>query len=479
MHVAIAGGGLAGMSAAVFLVERGHRVTLVERRPSLGGRTHALPSPQAGDIVDNGQHVLLAGYRQVRRFLRAIGTEHLVRFDSTLALPFRDPRAGLTWLRAPRLPGPLGRLGPALAMLGLGNVPLADRLRAMRALPSLARLERGVPDALDALTADEWLRQLGAPPSLRRAFWDPFIVSTLNEKPERVSAHLLATVLRWGFLSHPDDGRLGYPTVDLDTLFVRPARALLEARGAEVQCGRGVVDVLLDGKTARALALSDGATLAADAFVLALPHRPMARLATAGALAGEPFFAPVARIGSAPIVAVNLWLDRALPTENAYEGLLDCTIEWVFDRGKMHPARAGQGHYYTLIVSASWALEGRTQAEIVDEAMASLALHYPTVRAARVLHQSVVRHPDATFSGAPGMRALRLPQATPIANLFLAGDWTDTDLPSTMEGAVESAARAVDALTRRTWEGIPAASSRAPRSTDLRRSAAAPPSARE
>ena len=257
---------------------------------------------------------------------------------------------------------------------------------------------------------------------------------------------MLVTVLRWGFRSGPDDGRLGYPTVDLDTLFVAPSVRFLEARGARIERGAGVAGLTLDGGRVGQVTLQDARTLGADAYLLALPHGPMARLIAGSPLAGLAFFGGVAQIESAPIVAVNVWLDRPLGTRKPYEGLLDTTIEWVFDRTRMHGRATGGGWYYTLIVSASWRLMARSGAEIVEAALESLRLCYPAMAAAVVLETSVVKHPHATFSARPGFARLRLPQATPIANLFLAGDWTDTDLPSTMEGAVESGVRAVAAI---------------------------------
>src|SRR5262249_35902250 len=146
------------------------------------------------------------------------------------------------------------------------------------------------------------------------------------------------------------------------------------------------------------------------------PPRPAAKVFASSGIDEEPFFARIRRIETAPLVAVNVWLDRPLGTMHAYEALLDCTIEWVFDRTKMHPKRSGRGHYYTLIASASWAPSDRTHAEILRASHESLALHYPAARSAEVLHASVVRHPDATFSARPGFRALRCPQRTPFPN---------------------------------------------------------------
>jgi uncharacterized protein with NAD-binding domain and iron-sulfur cluster len=314
-------------------------------------------------------------------------------------------------------------------------------------MPALARLARGVPAELDELTADAWLRKLGVPARMRRAFWDPFIVSTLNEKPDRVSAHLLGTVLAWGFLASPEDGRLGYPTVDLDTLLVTPALALLERHGGRVVTGGAVRGLVYEGGRVSGVDLADGRSLRADATVLALPAAGLTKVLAGTPLADDPFFARAARITTAPIVSVNVWLDRPLATRAAFEALLDVPIEWVFDRGKMHDRRAGDGHYYTLIVSAAWDLIDAPQAAILEASWTSLRRCYPEFDAAAVRAATVVKHPHATFSGVPGFARLRCPQRTPVTGLFLAGDWTDTGLPSTMEGAVESGVRALAAVT--------------------------------
>jgi squalene-associated FAD-dependent desaturase len=444
--VLVAGGGLAGLCAAVLLAREGYGVTLLEQRGFLGGRTHALTDRATGATIDNGQHVLLAGYRATRAYLEAIGTARHLHFPAALETLFRDPRVGAVWLRAPRLPGAYARAAPLVAMLGLANVPLRERLPSARAVRELLGLVRGVPDALDEITADAWLSRMGVPASLRRAFWDPFVISTLNEKPERVSAHLLATVLHWGFLGDPANARLGYPTTDLTSLFVTPALKLLAEPGARVRTAVPVRALALADGRVTAVHTEGGERLAADAYVLALPPDALTRVLRGSALADHAFFARAARIRSAPIVAVNYWLDGPLGTTHPYEGLLDCAIEWVFDRARMGCAPAGPGHYYALIVSAAWQLEGLPQSALLAAAMDSLRLHYPRVRERAVLGASVVRHPRATFSAAPGFNALRCPQATPVANLFLAGDWTDTGLPSTMESAAESAFRAVNAL---------------------------------
>ncbi|MCW5829767.1 MAG: hydroxysqualene dehydroxylase HpnE [Deltaproteobacteria bacterium] len=444
-EVVVAGSGLSGLAAAVHLAKDGHAVTLVEAKPFLGGRTYSFRDKTTGDLVDNGQHVLTTTYTDTFEFLRIIGTIDLVWFPDQLQTFFKDSRYGDHWLRGPNLPGPLQPLAGMIGMLRLKSLTLADKLAVLRSLPKLAVVAGEIPDRLDRMTAEEWFDEMGFTTGMRRAFWDTFTISTLNEKPWRVSAHLLAQLLRWGFVAgRSGRASLGYPTVPLDELFVAPSARYLEGHGAKIIIGDAVAGVELDSKRITRFLLKSGRELTADAYLLALAPQGMKNLIAATALKDDPFFARVNGIEDAPIVAINLWYDQRLHMTNSYEGILDCPVEWVFDRTAMHGRESMPGrYYYTLIVSASWDLMTKTNAQIMETAMEAIHEHYPESRKFKLLHSSVVREPTATFSGVPGFRNLRCRQRTPIENLFLAGDWTDTELPSTMESAVRSGVKAV------------------------------------
>lgn len=453
-NVVVAGSGLAGLAASVHLANGGRAVTLVEAKPFLGGRTYSFRDKTTGDLIDNGQHVLTTTYAATFEYLRLIGTLDKLHFPDRLETFFKDSRHGDTWLRGPRLPRPLEPLAGMIGMLRLDSLTLRDKLAVARSLPKLASVvgAKEIPERLDRMTAEEWFDEMGFTPGMRRAFWDTFTISTLNEKPWRVSAYLLAQLLRWGFVAGRDrTPSLGYPTVSLDELYVSPAVRFLEARGATIITGDGVEDVSVatESRSVTGLTLKSGRKLKADAYVLALPPHAMANLVKTTALKDDPFFEKVTRIEEAPIVGINLWFDQPLRMTNTYEGVLDCPIEWVFDRTAMHGKQSGPSRYfYTLIVSASWDMMGQKNTQIMETAMDAMHEHYPECRNYKLLHSSVVREPTATFSGVPGFKDLRCRQRTPLGNLFLAGDWTDTQLPSTMESAVVSAEKAARELNR-------------------------------
>lgn len=448
-HVVVAGAGLAGLSSAVWLAERGCRVTLVEKRSRLGGRTMSFAVPGIEGLVDNGPHLLAGFYRQVRAYLRTLGNEHNLLWD---APPFaiRDSQRGLLTFRG--VPGLSLRGQRVAGWLWLMTLPLSfrDRVAALPGLIAIARAVARPPRSLDALTVDEWFRQLRIPSALRYVLLDQLVIGLLNEKTERVSAYTFVQTLHQGVIRGARNPRAGdavWPKVSLHELFVEPAERFLSERGAKILRGAGVKDVELQGERLSCVILDNGTRLEADAAVLALPPWSLSRLLDGGALSAYEFFAPARKIEAAPISSVYVWLDRSLGNERLAENLRDCTIEWVFHTSGMHGDPAHGPHCYALAVSASWDVVHMDKDKFINEAMASLRKHYPEAAKAKVLHTRVIHQPEATFSARPGFEQLRLPQRTPIENLFLAGDWTQTDLPSTMEAAVESGARAVAALS--------------------------------
>ena len=283
-----------------------------------------------------------------------------------------------------------------------------------------------------------WLARLGQTPALRRAVWDPIVIATLNESPERASAYLLGEVLRRGFLESRKLSLLGYATAGLSALYVEPARAWLSAHGAKIETGVPVTGISADGGRAKAFHLQSGVEVPADVFVLALSPHGLSRLQSQEPLLSGEFFGRASKIEAAPIVSVNLWLDRPLPLEAPFVGLLDSPVQWIFDRGKIfHQVSPGR-HAYALVTSAARDLLGQSNSRIAEIAIEAVRDAFAEAREAQVVHSSVVKEPQATFSAAPGFERLRCSQQTPIPNLFLAGDWTDTKLPATIESAVES-----------------------------------------
>ncbi|MFC9659744.1 hydroxysqualene dehydroxylase HpnE [Nocardia sp. NPDC127606] len=448
-HILVAGAGLAGLATAVWLAEAGHRVTLVEKRGRLGGRTISYEVPGIEGRVDNGQHLFAGCYDALLRYVDTLGTREQLLWD---APPFaiRTAPDRLLTLRAPAwLPGALRRV-VGLSWMAWPPIPLRERPAALRTWARIARAALRPAPELDDLTVDRWFRQIGAPESLRALVLDQFVIGLLNEKTERVSASMFVQTLHWiGKRALSGNARAGdavWPRVSLHELFVAPAERYLRAHGAEIVVGAGVTDIEIIDDGLTGVQLSDGRVIEVDAAVLTLPPWSLTTLLDRGRLGQYDHFTPVRKIEPAPISSVYVWLNRPLRMRRLAENLRDTTIEWVFDTTGMHGVETEAGHCYSLAVSASWDVVHLPNAEFTAAALRSLAEHYPEFAEAQVLRTHVIHQPQATFSAQPGFDELRLPQRTPIDGLFLAGDWTETGMPSTMEAAVESAVRAVGAV---------------------------------
>lgn len=421
----IIGGGLAGMSAALALHSAGFEVELYEARPRLGGRAGSFPldpaRPEAG-LIDNGQHVLLGCCRNLLDFYRRLGVADCIRFYDEFH--FLQPGGRRSVLRPGRLPG-AGRF--ASALLGLRFLSLPDKLGVARALLGLRR-EFAARTDLDGITMSEWLRaHRQTAPAVAR-FWRPVLVSALNEEPERTAARHGLQVFWLGFLAAPDGYRMGVPAVPLSDLYAEqrwrrfpqlklhtrsPVRALLVAQGrvAAVQVGEGL--------------------RRADYYVLAVPCDRAAELAPDLKL-------PAGAFESSPIAAAHLWFDRPV-TELPQAALLDRTFQWVFNKAA--------GRYLMAVMSAARSLLEQSREQAIALARRELAEFLPRLGEARLERAQLIRERRATFSPRPGLEALRPPAATALPNLFLAGDWTRTGWPATMEGAVRSGYLAAEAVT--------------------------------
>ncbi|MBF6278097.1 MULTISPECIES: hydroxysqualene dehydroxylase HpnE [Nocardia] len=454
-HVAVVGGGLAGLSAAVWLAERGFDITLVEKRGRLGGRTFSFDVAGVDELVDNGQHLFAGCYDALLRYVDTIGSADQLRWD---APPFaiRTGPGRLLTTRGPRWLPALVRNTAGLAWMAWPPIPLRYRLPALRSWLRIGAAAWNPSPELDRMTVDRWFRELDVPHSLRRLSLDQLVIGLLNEKPDRVSAFTFAQALhfigRRALAGNIRAGDAVWPRVSLHELFVAPAERYLRERGARIVTGTQLVDVELDAgpnvDRLTGLRLADGQRIDCDAAILTMPPWSLTTLLDRSALGGNEFFAPARKIEPAPISSVYVWLDSPLRMVRLAENLRDTTIEWVFDTSGMHDGDHRDGYCYSLAVSASWEVVHLPREAFVAAALESLRTHYPEARTATVLRTKVIHQPQATFSAHPGFESLRLDQTTPVRGLFLAGDWTRTELPSTMESAAESGRRAVDAVRR-------------------------------
>ena len=447
-HVVVLGGGLAGITAAIALAEQGHRVTLAEARPRLGGATSSFTR---GDLViDTGQHVFLRCCTAYRGLLARLGMTGSVslqdRFDVTVLCP-----GGRATLRRTSLPGPL-HMGWALA--GYSHLSLAERLRVVPAALALARLDPARPD-LDDKRLGDWLAARGQDERARRALWDLFTVSSLNVAGDDANLALAATVVKTALLGAKDAADIGVPTVPLGDLHGRAAANLLGRLGAQVRLGakavavepgpRGGFEVRL-ASHGDAAENGGGDVIRADGVVLAVPPDAAARLLpdTPGgrSVNGSGHWG---ELGSSPIVNVHVVYDRRV-TRLPFAAAVDSPVQWVFDRTS--PSGLRKGQYLAVSLSAAEPYVTVPAARLQEDFLRALADLFPAAAQARVVDCFVTRERRATFRQEPGCGRLRPPAATALPGLVLAGAWTDTGWPDTMEGAVRSGLNAARELRR-------------------------------
>jgi squalene-associated FAD-dependent desaturase len=438
-HVVVVGGGFAGLTAAVRTARGGARTTLVERRPFLGGRAYSFADAASGDVLDNGPHAFMGAYTALLRFLDDVGARDGLAFQPRLHVPMAHATDGEGAVAAPAWPGPLQAPG---AILRYRLLSRADRVRLL--VGAVALVARS-PARLAGQTVAAALDGLGQRAPARARFWDPLAIATLNEDPARAAAAPFAAVLRRGFLAGARAARFGFARGPLGACYAEPARRAIERAGGTVVTGTSATTVELDGGSAVAVALRDGRRLAADAVVLALPAAALARVLPPP-LAAHPTLAAAGRLATSPIVSVHLWVDGPVavgaPEAGApFVGMIDSRAQWLFDCG---PSGAG-GRRLATVTSGARFWDGADDATIAADVLADVRRVLPRLRDVGCTRAHVVRERHATLSLTPDAERARPGTATPVANLFLAGDWVRTGLPATIESAVvsgDAAARA-------------------------------------
>jgi hydroxysqualene dehydroxylase len=421
-HVAIVGGGLAGVTAALDCADAGARVTLLEVRPRLGGAAYSFD--RNGLRLDNGQHVFLRCCTDYNALLQRLGARELTTMQPRLDIPVLAPGGPTGRLRRSGLPAPL-HLASALARYA--HLSPADRARSVRAALALRRLDPEDP-GLDEQSFGAWLARHGQRPATVEALWELIARPTLNLTCDEASLAQAVQVFRTGLLTSADAGDIGWARVPLGDVHDAPARRALAAAGVDVRLGWRAQRIA-GGERGWAV---EGATerVDADAVVAAVPHDRLDALLPAGALAR-----PAQALGASPIVNLHVAYDRRV-TDLAFAAAVRSPVQFVFDRTQSAGLQRGQ----LLAISLSAAAEDmeRRPQELRERYVPALAELFPAARAARVERFVVTREHAATFRATPGSGALRPAARTQLPGLALAGAYTATGWPATMEGAVRS-----------------------------------------
>jgi squalene-associated FAD-dependent desaturase len=438
-RVAVVGGGLAGLAAAVALAQRGCRVTVLESRARAGGRASSFGDASSGMLVDTCQHVSMGCCTNFAHFCRCVGIAHFIQPQRSLNFLTPDRRASR--FAADPLPAPFHL---ARSFLRAHYLSFADKLRISRALLRLRALSADEDGSFS-----EWLHHHGQTPQCVERFWGLVLMSCLNETVDRIGMRYARKVFVDGFLGHRKGFEVHLPTVPLGRLYGDEMRAWFEERGASLLLNRGVARVRIEDGRVRGLDLRDGSSIEADWYVTAVPFDRLIDLLPEECVSQHACFSNLKNLETSPITSIHVWFDRAV-TELPHAVLVGCQGQWVFNRGEVAPGE----HYLQVVVSAARSLRSLGGDEVQQRIVAELRNLFPAARSANLLRARVITEHAATFSAVPGVDRWRPPQATPISNLFLAGDWTATGWPATMEGAVRSGYLAAEALLAR--RGTPA-----------------------
>ncbi|HLZ13174.1 MAG TPA: hydroxysqualene dehydroxylase HpnE [Candidatus Acidoferrum sp.] len=480
-NVIVIGGGLAGLAAGVALAESGWQVKLFELRPFLGGRATSFVLP-SGEHVDNCQHVTLGCCTNLDDFYRRVGSAGKVKFFDRLF--FLDPQGRSGAMQAGILPAPFHMMGSFATFAPLS---LGDKLSIARAMMRIL-FTAGKPKEADTpagISMLDWLKNQKQTPRAIERFWRVVLVSALDEELDRTDARFGIDVFWKAFLSNRTGYRMGVPAVPLAELY-DGCRIAIEKKGGEVALRAPVRGVRMENGAIAAVQFDNGREESADAYVFALPHTALASLLPPEIQSANPALSSLEKIKVSPITGVHFWFDREI-TREPFITLLDTNVQWVFNKTALystaaavvipsaardlllHPAEqtadsSGQlrprndkqseiaarssGQYLQLVISASYDLLKKSREEIIDLCLKEIRQALPAAREAQLVKATVIKEASATFSPEPGVDRFRPAQSTNTPGLFLAGDWTATGWPATMEGAVRSGYLAAEAVLR-------------------------------
>lgn len=436
--IIVLGGGLAGIAATVRCLKHGIRPTLVERRPYLGGRAFSFSDRSSGEEIDNGQHVILGACHQFLELVKELGTADQIDLEPTLNVPVSH--AGRTsHLKASRI------FGNVAALLRYRHLSLSERFGVVRLM---AGLKFSTPQPHEAnhaksISFAEWLTSRGQSDAAIARFWSLFILPVFNCKIEEVAAYDAIEFTRAYLIGSAADAAIGYPKRGLSTLIGDPAERLLHSSGAELLTNVRIEELAIQANDVLEVRLSNGASMQSNAVIACLAPNALSRILPNNDQRFESLNAQLDAIEYSPIVAVHLWYERPVMSEHV-TAFTDLGLQWVFNDTALRRSSSDERQHIVVSLSGADEWAAMTKTEVLNEIQRCMKIALPKVGETRLLKSSIAKTLEATIKVKPNSHAQRLDAQTPVLGLFLAGDWTNTGLPATMEGAVQSGNVAAD-----------------------------------
>jgi squalene-associated FAD-dependent desaturase len=420
--ILVIGGGLAGLSAAVHLTNKNFKVDLLESSPKLGGRAYSFRAKNGNDILDNGQHILMGCYEETLHLMKIIGAEDKLKYQSNLEISFLKENAEQFKLKSAPLPHPFNLL---LGLLSYKAITFKARLKVLK---FFLKIPTYSDEELRRMSVSEWLTRENQDENISKAFWEVISVGTLNTSIKKASAKIFADILRKIFLNNKISSTIILPAYGLSETFCIPAQKFIESRGSNVLLSHHVTGFRIKDNNIVEVQTDQGNLFDFDYVVSAIPLYSVNK------------FVPVSQLNKIPdliyssILSVHLWIKVNQLKEEFY-GLINSPVHWIFNKG----------NYLTIIISDADYLMGKPKEELLDIVVNELE-KFIGLNRDNVLDFQIIKEKRATFIPSEKILDSRPDVITNLDNFFIAGDWVDTGLPSTIEGAVKSGRMVSEAL---------------------------------
>ncbi|MGB9773195.1 MAG: hydroxysqualene dehydroxylase HpnE [Bacteroidota bacterium] len=450
--VVILGGGAAGISAAIHLIRAGIKPIILEARSHLGGRTRSFFDLRTGEEVDNGQHLLMGCYTATREILHIIGSEQLLQVQKSLCVHFLDGQlvSGGFELCCPPLPSPFHLL------VGLLSFPIGKFTDRLTIIPSIYRLLTDRKRE-ESKSISQWLQDQGQPREWQERFWNIIALAILNDSPERTSAEIFKHALKAMFHGKRENSSLAFPLTSLNQLLCLPAENYIRQQGGIILTHSAVerIDSICDVQKGDShperfmITTADGECITARAIICALPHRQALQVLRSSDLSKNIslLIRQMEALHDSSIINVHLWFNKVV-TQLPFAAIIGRSFQWIFNTRMIRIKDSHIPTHLTLVMSGANSFIHLPKEHLLHVALQDLHAVLPESRTASLLHYLIIKERNATIALRPGVNALRPGPETPLHGLFLAGDWTATSLPATVEGAVRSGKRAATLALR-------------------------------